>query len=308
MENITKLNLSNKIYEIRGQKVMLDFELAEIYGYDTRAFNKQVRNNLKKFGGENFRFQLSQEEYQNLMCKNYTPSWGGRRKMPYAFTEQGIYMLMTVLRGELATKQSRALVLAFKQMKDYLIANQGQISGQEFIALSNRVSENASDIKNLALEQAELKAVVTSFIEADKKTERILLDGKYVDADFVYASIYNTAKKSIIIIDNYIGLKTLVLLKDIRKVVKCTIYTGAFGNKELHKVELEDFKKQYLSIKLEIKTGKTNKIHDRFIIIDKDTENEKIYHCGGSSKDAGNKKTVISELKVTDELKEALGV
>ena len=101
--------LRSKIYEIRGQKVMLDFELAEIYGYTTTKFNQQVRNNIEKFD-DDFMFPLTKDEFQNLMSKKLTSSWGGRRKLPNAFTEQGVYMLMTVLKGELATKQSKALI------------------------------------------------------------------------------------------------------------------------------------------------------------------------------------------------------
>ena len=102
---LNKETIENKIFIIRGQKVMLDFHIAEIYGYTTSAFNRQVKNNIEKFDAD-FRFQLTYDEYFNLICKNCTSSWGGTRKLPYAFTEQGIYMLMTVLKSELATRQS----------------------------------------------------------------------------------------------------------------------------------------------------------------------------------------------------------
>ena len=108
-QTIIELNnetIKSMIYEIRGQKVMLDFELAKIYGYETKNFNRQIRNNIERFDNE-FRFQISKEEFNIIMrCKNFTSSWGGIRYLPYAFTEQGIYMLMTVLKGDLATKQS----------------------------------------------------------------------------------------------------------------------------------------------------------------------------------------------------------
>ena len=110
--------IKDKIYLIRGQKVMLDADLAEIYGYETKNFNRQVKNNIEKFEGEDFMFQLTTNEFENLRCKNFTSSWGGPRYLPNAFTEQGIYMLMTVLRGELAVKQSKALIRMFKQMKN----------------------------------------------------------------------------------------------------------------------------------------------------------------------------------------------
>ena len=96
---LTEANLIHKIHIFRGVQVMLDYDLAAIYGYETRYFNRQVNNNKERFD-QDFMFQLSREEFQNLMCKNFTSSWGGTRKLPYAFTEQGIYMLMTVLKGE----------------------------------------------------------------------------------------------------------------------------------------------------------------------------------------------------------------
>lgn len=102
------IDIKNLIYTIRGIKVMLDSDLAKIYGYQTRSFNQQVKNNIEKFD-EDFRFQLTKEEYEKILkSKNLTSSWGGIRKLPYVFTEQGIYMLMTVLKGELAIKQSKA--------------------------------------------------------------------------------------------------------------------------------------------------------------------------------------------------------
>lgn len=102
--------LKSKIHIIRGVQVMLDFDLAAIYGYETRYFNRQVQNNRERFD-DDFMFQLTEPEFKEiLMCKNFTSSWGGTRKLPYAFTEQGIYMLMTVLHGDLAVSQSKALI------------------------------------------------------------------------------------------------------------------------------------------------------------------------------------------------------
>jgi len=114
--------IESMIYIIRGQKVMLDFELAKIYGYSTKAFNQQVQRNIDKFP-ERYRFQLCKNELmllarsQNVTAQIWATNKGGRTSLPYAFTEQGIYMLMIVLKGDLATKQSIALLDAFKQMK-----------------------------------------------------------------------------------------------------------------------------------------------------------------------------------------------
>ena len=93
---VDEQSLRDKVYTIRNQQVMLDYELAEIYGYDTKNFNRQVKNNIERFEGEDFRFQLTKEEYENLRCKNFTSSWGGSRYHPYAFTESGVYMLSSL--------------------------------------------------------------------------------------------------------------------------------------------------------------------------------------------------------------------
>ena len=111
-------SIRSKIHIIRGQQVMLDFDLAEIYGYTTKAFNQQVKNNIERFD-DDFRFQLNDNEIGNLRSKFLTSSWGGKRYKPYAFTEQGIYMLMTVLKGDLAVTQSK--MLAFEVLEPFLI-------------------------------------------------------------------------------------------------------------------------------------------------------------------------------------------
>ena len=112
--------IKSKIYIVRGQKVMLDFDLAELYGYETRSFNQQVKRNIEKFP-DDFMFQLTKDGLGKIMMSQFViSSWGGIRKLPYAFTEQGIYMLMTILKGELATKQSIAIIRLFKAMKDLM--------------------------------------------------------------------------------------------------------------------------------------------------------------------------------------------
>ena len=113
VELVDERSLKEKIYIIRGVQVMLDFELAEIYGYTTGKMNERVKDNAERFEGEEFRFQLTKDEYNNLKSEKRISSWGGRRTLPYAFTEQGIYMLMTILKGDLAVKQSRKLVRKF---------------------------------------------------------------------------------------------------------------------------------------------------------------------------------------------------
>ena len=147
---INEQTIRDRIYVVRGVKVMLDFDLADIYGYETKNFNRQVRNNADRFEGDEFMFRLSKEEFGEILrCKNFTSSWGGIRYLPLAFTEQGVYLLMTVLRGELAVRQSRALVMAFKTMKDYIVETQGLVSQRELLRLSMQTTENVQEIRKV---------------------------------------------------------------------------------------------------------------------------------------------------------------
>ncbi|HGD2145438.1 TPA: ORF6N domain-containing protein [Streptococcus agalactiae] len=292
--------IQEKIYLIRGQKVMLDADLAEIYGYETKNFNRQVKNNIEKFEGEDFMFQLTENEFENLRCKNFTSSWGGSRYLPNAFTEQGIYMLMTVLRGELAIRQSRALIRTFKQMKDFIIENQDFISSKELVQIAVQTNQNTKDIAEIKSKMAtkeDLKKVMDNFIDPDTYKHFLLMNGDKIEADVAYTKIYKSAKKSIYVIDNYIGLKTLELLRAAKDNVEIIVFSDNVKNKDmLTKNILNDFRKDYPNINLKMKiAGK--KYHDRYIAIDYGTENEAFYLCGASSKDAGNKISSITKIE-----------
>ena len=141
--------LRSKIYTIRGQQVMLDTDLAEIYGYDHKGFNKQVKNNSERFDDE-FRFQLTKDEVADLRRKNYAANISSKsRSMPYAYTEQGIYMLMTVLKGDLAITQSKALIKLFKRMKDYISENQALLANKDLLRLTEKTIENTAAIQRI---------------------------------------------------------------------------------------------------------------------------------------------------------------
>ena len=291
------LDIKNLIYTIRGIKVMLDSDLAKIYGYQTRSFNQQVKNNIEKFD-EDFRFQLTKEEYEKiLMSKNLTSSWGGTRKLPFVFTEQGIYMLMTVLKGELAVKQSKILIKAFKEMKDFIIGNNNFIENRELLQIAIQTSQNTSDIahiKNTMINKDDVLKIIKDFTDIHIKKEYLILNGETVEANLAYDSIYKTAKNKIYVIDNYIGLKTLVMLKNVDPNITITIFSDniSYG---LHQKEFIDFCKQYPKISITFR--KTCGIfHDRYIILDYNDKNEQIYHCGASSKNAGNKIMSISKV------------
>ena len=256
------INIENKILVIRGQQVMLDRDLAEIYGYETKNFNRQVRNNIEKFD-EEFMFQLTKEETTELLrCKIFTSNGrGGNRYLPYAFTEQGIYMLMTVLKGDLATKQSKLLIKLFKKMRHYF-------------------SENAGIIGKLIEHDQKIDTLFT-LMEKYKIEDKqgLFFQGQIYDAHSFFLGLIQKAQKGIILIDNYIDISVLDRLSKKQPNVTVTIYTKP--DTSVTKVDVAKFNKQYPA--LEIKH--TNKMHDRFLILD----NSEIYHIGASLKDLGKK-------------------
>ena len=300
-------DLKSKIYTIRGVQVMLDFDLAEIYGYSVKAFNQQVKNNIEKFD-KDFRFQLNIDETLILRSKFLTAKFSTKsRSCPYAFTEQGIYMLMTVLRGDMAIQQSKMLIRLFKGMKDFIVEREHLIGYDEVAKLAVQTSQNTKDIALIGQNLSEIKAdlssakadiahIIEDFTNPEMKKDFLFLNGKPVEADLAYQEIYAKAKKTIFVIDNYIDLKTLVLLKSARKNIKITIFTDNKG-KGLHQKEFDDFSKEYPNIALTLKTA-NGIFHDRYIILDFGTNNETIYHCGASSKDAGKK--VSSVMTIAD--------
>lgn len=299
---VSEEEIRDKIFVIRGQKAMLDEDLALIYGYTTKRFNQQVRNNIAKFD-DDFRFQLTDEEVEELSRSNILTSMqekgskGGRTYNPYVFTEAGIYMLMTVLRGDLAVKQSKALIRLFKGMKDYLIESPATIGQDELLRMSIQTTENTRDIKKIKEEMAtksDLEEFLVNFTDNHFGKEFLLVDGKTIEAEVAYSDIYKTAKKSIFIVDNYIGVKTLLLLKDIPVGVNVTIFSD--NKAKLTLLQFQEFCKEYPQVK--IRFQKTcDRFHDRFIVLDYGAKDEKIYHCGGSSKDGGNRTTVLSRLE-----------
>ena len=309
---VTEELLREKLYEVRGVKVMLDSDLAEIYGYTTKALNQQVKNNNDRFDSE-FTFKLTQEEWKDLRSKNLTSSWGGSRHLPNVFTEQGVYMLMTVLKGELAAKQSKDLVKTFKKMKDYILGNQDLIGQRDIMQITMQSAENKAEISRLRMDlgsvekqmsdvmdqlsdvvtKSDLADMMNSFVN-DDDNGWLMYNTKYCSADVAYSSIYSQAKKSVYLIDNYIGLRTLVLLKNAPAGADIKIFSDNIGSGKLHNVEYTDFCREYPNIKLTMQhTGGI--YHDRFIVLDYGTKNERVFLCGASSRDAGARITSIVE-------------
>jgi len=288
---IDEESIRDKIYTIREEKVMLDYELAKIYGYSTRRFNEQVKNNEEKFRG--FVFRLTRQEVEEISRSKKSTAImqtagvkGGRTSLPYAFTESGIYMLMTVLKGPLAIEQSRKLITIFKSMKDYLIKSNNLATTSGIIELTNQVHKNTSDISDI---KNQLTVVMDNFINPSSYKEYLIMNGEKFEADVIYCSIYRKAKKSIKIVDDYINIKTFELLKEVEKGITIDIYSDNVN--KLSETIINDFVEQ---TNLDIKMHKTHSLyHDRFIIID----DSLLYLSGPSSKDAGNKIGMIIEVK-----------
>ena len=331
--------LKSRIYTIRGVKVMLDVDLAEIYGYSTKAFNQQVKNNIEKFA-EDFRFQLNKDElielsrtkiltstqdksakksrfgqFDALRSKILTANLSPKsRSCPYAFTEQGIYMLMTVLKGDLATRQSIALIRLFKQMKDYIVSENRQLLGNAGIAeIAAQTVQNTRDIADHSIGIRELSGevhnvqdrlgrmdlnlqkVMENFIDPATYKHFLILDGQKLESDVAFTKIYGMAKKSILIIDNYVGVKTLDLLREIAKNVSVQIFSEELNGKITPEIKA-DYEKARPDVSLKIDRP-SRKFHDRYVFLDYGSPNEKLFLCGASSKDAGNKITTIMQIE-----------
>ena len=326
---LTEESIESMVYEIRGQKVMLDFDLAKIYGYDTKYLNRQVQRNIEKFP-EDFMFRLTEAELKNLercqfgasrksvnesekslwskkstlnknaieseeslWCQNVTLNKNGNKRgynikyLPYAFTEQGVYMLMTVLRGELAIKQSKALIRLFKRMKDYIVENK-ELSSYNASLINEKFS---SYDKRFEKVEEKLEIVMDNFIDPSTYKHFLILDGQKIEADLAYQTIYSLAKRSIYIIDDYIGLKTLQLLKVCHSNIDIIIFSDNVSRNPITKELLDDFLKD---TRLELSLRQTNGLsHDRYIFIDYGCNDEKLFSSGSSSKDAGNRATTI---------------
>ena len=287
---LTQDNIESMIYLVRGQKIMLDFDLARIYGYETRKLNEQVKNNMEKFDND-FCFLLTKNEWELILkSKKRISNWGGRRKLPYAFTEQGIYMLMTVLKGDLAIKQSKALIRLFKRMKDYIIENaltrsNASLINNKFAAYDKRFDKVETD----------LKKVMDNFIDPSTYKHFLIMDGQKLEADIAYRTIYKLAKRSLLIVDDYIDVKTLNLLKVCDSDIEVIISSDNKARNKLDNTFVTDFQEE-TNLKISFKKN-NNRFHDRYIVVDYKTDNECIYHCGASSKDAGNKITTINKIE-----------
>ena len=308
-------NVFNRVYIIRGQQVMLDYDLAEIYGYEVKRLNEQVKRNIVRFP-EDFMFQLTKGEIPEAFLKSQIATLnenGNKRglhikKLPYAFTEQGIYMLATVLRGELAEQQSIFIMRAFREMRHYIKQNQQFVTQAEMQLLSSRVSEISVHMSNMADRQNKTEQDIQGIQKSiDILNENFVLDrdfknfviykGQKFEADVAYIDIYQKAKKSIYVVDDYVNTKTLQLLSQKQANVEVVLFTeNGHGKKGfLTTAVVNDFIQEYPPLKIKPNSD----CHDRLIVLDYGLPTEQAYHCGASSKDAGKKLCAINVILET---------
>ena len=216
-------------------------------------------------------------------------------------------MLMTILKSEIAVDQSIALIRTFRTMKEYIIENQPLLNGDAYTYLLQRMNETdkeLSDVKSNMLTRADLPEFMKLFDQSVQNEEILILNGEPFKADVIYQKIYKSAKKSIIVIDDYIGVKTLQHLVHSKPGVKLTIVSD---NKLriLKLSEYTDFLTEYPTKTIDFiqSQGRT---HDRYIVIDNGTPGAKLYHCGASSKDAGKRITSITRILDIKEYKDMI--
>ena len=282
MENelieIDNENIKNLIYTIRGKQVMLDSDVATLYQCETKYVNRVVKRNIERFPIE-FCFQLTENEFENLRCQFVTSSsinnYGGRRYMPYVFTEQGIAMLSALLKSDIAIKVSVTIMKAFIEMRKLLNNN-----GQFFERLSTLEYKQIENEKNF-------NKVFNLLQGEDNIRQKIFFEGQIWDSYSLIIDIIKKAKHKITIIDNYIDDSNLKMLTKKNKGVEVVILTSNKSN--IQNLDVQKFNKEYPTLKI----AKTDKFHDRFIIID----GKELYHLGASIKDLGKKCFAITKLE-----------
>lgn len=278
------LNLIYLIHYVRGQQVMIDSDLARLYNVETKRLNESVKRNAKRFP-ESFCFQLTEDEYVDLRLQiatsntENTSSKGGRRYLPYVFTEQGIAMLSAVLRSDEAIQVSVNIMNAFVKMRRFLAKNALMFDKLNSLELKQLEYQKESNEK--------FDQIFAYISEHEEVGQKIFFEGQIYDAFSFLVSLVGKAEKSIVLIDNYVDVGTLNILAKKKEGVDVTIYT--VRRTRLASQDIANFNSQYPTLTVNY----TGVFHDRFLIIDEETA----YHIGASIKDAGKKCFGISRIE-----------
>lgn len=273
----TNENIKKLIQNIRGKQVLLDSDVAMLYHYETKNINKAMKRNIERFP-EDFCFQLTKEELNSMWFQNGTTyeniKYRSEKYLPYAYTEQGISMLAGVLKNDIAIHVSISIIRAFIEMRKFISAN-GQVF-QEINKINRKLLEHDKQFDKVFDELQSKKG--------DEFKEKIFFKGQIWDSYNLIIDIIKNAQNKILIIDNYIDDSILKMLTKKNKNVEVVILTST--KCDVNKLDINKFNKQYPILKV----AKSNKFHDRFIVID----DKKLYHCGASLKDLGKKCFAIS--------------
>lgn len=284
----TMPSIENMIHVIRGQQVMLDRDLAKLYEVETRTLNQQVKRNIDRFP-KDFMFQLSHKEFSNLKSQNVISSWGGSRKLPNAFTENGVAMLSSVLKSKAAIEVNIRIMRAFNAMRSFLMNNatlfkrletvehHQLLLQQHAIATDNKIDEILERLDN----------------KESEPIEGFFYDGQIFDAYTLISDFVRAAKERIILIDNYIDDRVLKILSKRKEGVSALVYTDP--RNEIIKQDVKTHNRQYAPVQIK----NCRNVHDRYLIIDNE-----IYFIGGSIKDLGKK--IVAFCKMHRDPKEIL--
>ena len=265
---ITDTTVQNKIYTIRNLQVMLDRGLAELYGVETRVLNQALKRNIERFD-DDFMFQLSEEELEILKSQAVISSsnWGGLRKAPFVFTEQGVYMLATVLKSKTAVEVTKQIMRTFTSIKSFLQNNSHMFQRFENIEYK------------LVLQDKKIEKIFETIENKDiKPMQGIFFDGQIFDAYSFINDLFRSANVEIILIDNYVDDRILTLFSKYSDI-NFTIVTKSVSKRL--KLDIDKYTAQYKNLTIK----RSNQFHDRFLLID----NTKAYHIGASLKVLGKK-------------------
>ena len=257
---------------IRGQHVMLDRDLSLLYKVETKRLNEQVKRNIERFP-EDFMFQLSKDDVEILKSQNATSSWGGDRRLPYAFTEQGIAMLSSVLKSQTAVDVNIRIMRAFVSMRRFIATNSQLFQRLETIEYHQLEMKQHQEITDKRIDE-----VFKKLDANNPPVQGIFYDGQVFDAYRFVSDLMRKAKLSVVLIDNYVDDTVLTLLDKREDGVTATIYTQRISNQ--FQLDVDRHNTQYPHIEIK----QFNKAHDRFLLID-----DEVYHIGASIKDLGKK-------------------
>ena len=266
------IDIKPMIRVIRGQQVMIDRDLAQLYGVETKRLNEQVKRNIERFP-DDFMFQLNKDDVEILKSQNATSSWGGDRRFPYAFTEQGIAMLSSVLKSQTAVDVNIRIMRAFVSMRRFIATNAQLFQRLETIEYHQLEMKQHQEVTDKRIDE------VFRRLDANiPPIQGIFYDGQVFDAYRFVSDLMRKAKRSIVLIDNYVDDTVLMLLDKRENGVTATIYTQRISSQ--FQLDVDRHNAQYPLIEIK----QFNKAHDRFLLID-----DEVYHIGASIKDLGKK-------------------